>query len=51
MHEAWQGTILHDIAESRTDIDSARLLVLNAAATIDKSDAKAAKQEIAEIKV
>lgn len=45
------GVILEWIARSRLEIDSARLIVLNAAARIDSADAKAALREIAEAKV
>jgi acyl-CoA dehydrogenase len=38
------------IAESRAEINAARLMVLNAAQTIEKESAKAAKDEIAAIK-
>ncbi|WEW56583.1 acyl-CoA dehydrogenase [Emydomyces testavorans] len=45
------GVILEWIARSRMEIDSARLVVLNAAVAIDNADAKAALKEIAEAKV
>ncbi|KZF22674.1 acyl-CoA dehydrogenase family protein [Xylona heveae TC161] len=45
------GVILEWIAKSRLEIDAARLIVLNAAAKIDESDAKSALKEIAEAKV
>ena len=45
------GVILEWIAKSRLEIDAARLIVLNAAAQIDKGDAKSALKEIAEAKV
>jgi len=47
---AHQQAIQFWIAESRAEIDASRLLVLNAAHLIEKSGAKAAKDEIASIK-
>ncbi|KAL1742889.1 acyl-CoA dehydrogenase/oxidase [Schizophyllum fasciatum] len=41
------GSILQEIARSRADIDSGRLLVLSAALKIDKHQAKGAMKEIA----
>lgn len=48
---ASHGVILEWIAKSRVEIDSARLIVLNAAACIDAGDAKSALKEIAEAKI
>ncbi|WP_443678540.1 acyl-CoA dehydrogenase family protein [Nocardioides faecalis] len=48
---AEQGGVRDLIAQSRIDIDSARLLVYNAAWLIDKHGAKGARTEIAAIKV
>ena len=45
------GVQLERVAQSRIDIDAARLQVLNAAAMIDSKDAKFALKEIAEAKV
>jgi len=45
------GVILEWVAKSRLEIDSSRLIVLNAAMKIDESDAKGALLEIAESKV
>jgi len=50
-HLYQHGTIVADIAKSRMEIDSARLVVLNAADKIDQQDAKAALREIAMAKV
>ncbi|KAI9374915.1 hypothetical protein BJX61DRAFT_532000 [Aspergillus egyptiacus] len=48
---AAHGVILEWLAKSRIEIDSARLIVLNAAIKIDQGNAKFALKEIAEAKV
>ena len=48
---AEHGTIIQDIAKSRTEIDQARFLVLNAAVKIDQVKAKGAMKEIGMAKI
>jgi len=46
-----QGIVRHRIAQARVRIDQARLLTLDAAARIDRDGARAARDEIAAIKI
>jgi acyl-CoA dehydrogenase len=46
-----QGIVRHRIAQARVRIDQARLLTLHAAARIDREGARAARDDIAAIKV
>jgi len=46
-----QGVVRHHIAQARVRIDQARLLTLNAAARIDREGPRAARDDIAAIKV
>ena len=48
---AEQGSILEDIAKSRVEIDSTRLLCLNAARSMDLHGNKASLAQIASIKI
>jgi acyl-CoA dehydrogenase len=48
---AAQGTVQRDIAQSRCDIEQARLLTLAAAATLDRDGIKSAKDAIGMIKI
>eukprot|EP00211_Chloroparvula_japonica_P005318 CAMPEP_0119135338 /NCGR_PEP_ID=MMETSP1310-20130426/19088_1 /TAXON_ID=464262 /ORGANISM="Genus nov. species nov., Strain RCC2339" /LENGTH=811 /DNA_ID=CAMNT_0007126213 /DNA_START=33 /DNA_END=2468 /DNA_ORIENTATION=- len=48
---AYHGTVQKDIADSRADIEQARLLTMGAAAKIDVGNAKLARKDIAMIKV
>ncbi|MCA1710336.1 MAG: acyl-CoA dehydrogenase family protein [Actinobacteria bacterium] len=48
---ARQGVVRQQIAESRMEIDQARLMVLKTADLIDKHGARGARSEIAQIKV
>jgi acyl-CoA dehydrogenase len=48
---AAQGTVQRDIAQSRCDIEQARLLTLAASATLDRDGIKSAKDAIGMIKI
>ena len=48
---AEQGVVREQVAESRIEIDQARLLTLHAARLMDEHGARAARHEIAQIKV
>ena len=48
---AQHGVAADNVCQSRLEIDAARLMVLNAAAAIDKHGAKAAQKQIAMAKI